>query len=546
MKHRRPNLIARALDAIVLTLHPEAGVRRLALRRAVARAEAGRHEAARATRTSLPMGAGSADSDILHDLPTLRLKSRALARDDAHAAAAVEVKVDNVVGDGIRVRPAVTAKGTGLTQEQAQQWNEAAGALWSRHCERIDWQGRLDWDGMTRLVFRSWLLDGDGFAKRVLPAGAQVSQWETIDADRIVDVYAPGANPTRGGVRFDDQGRIVGYYVQRAHPDDDPAAAVVTDFVQAPDMAHIVNITRPGQTRGVPMLTPALGLFEHLHDYLESEIVAARATAKVAMFIRQNPNAQPDPDLQLDSTPDDDGSGQRSWLQTLEAGTIKYLEEGEEIQPFLPNRPGTTFDPFVQRVLKAIAGAVRLPYQMIVKDFSGMTYSSARVALVEARRAFANDQRLLVTRWCRPVWRTFVREHVAAGLLPFATEFARNPEPFFAAQYIPQAWGWIDPVKEVQAAQQAVWNNLSTPQLEASRSGMDAMDVLAERARFFVAARELEQANGLAPGTLTGERVERIEAAGNAPTPQAPADDSPDDGAGDEDNNQDDEGNEDA
>lgn len=538
-RHLRPNIVARVLDAIVLTLSPEAGVRRMALRNRALRAQAGRHEAARATRVSLPMGAGSADSDLLHDLPTLRMKSRALVRDDAHAAAALEVKVDNVVGDGIRVRPAVTSKGTGLTTEQAQQWNDAVGSLWSSYCESIDWQGRLDWDGMTRLVFRSWMLDGDSFAKRVLDGG-RVSQWETIDADRVVDVYGAARQETRGGVQFDGSGRIVGYHVQRAHPDDDAAAAVVTDFVPAADMAHVVNIARPGQTRGAPMLTPALGLFEHLHDYLESEIIAARATAKVAMFIKQNPNAQSDPDLQLDSSPDDDGSGERSWIQTLEAGTVRYLEEGEEIQPFLPNRPGTTFDPFVQRVLKAISGALRLPYQMIVKDFSGMTYSSARVALVEARRAFANDQRLLIARWCRPVWRTFVREQVAAGALPFAREFAVNPEPFLAAQFIPQAWGWIDPVKEVQAAQQAMWNNLSTPQLEASRSGLDVMDVLEERARFFVAARDLEAQHGLPPGTLTSERAERVESSqpnGSVATPQdQPAQDGDDQADDSEDN----------
>jgi lambda family phage portal protein len=495
-----------------------------------------RHEAARMDRVRGVARSGSADGDLLPDLRVLREKSRAMGRDDAHAAAAVRVLVDNVVGDGIRPQAMAKPEETGLTQTQCDEWNKAVERLWNGWAQRqADANEIGSFDDLTRTVFRLRVVDGEALAHRVLveERGRQLrTAWELVDPDRLEDPgFANG--DTRLGVEFGARGQPVAYWITPHHPDDlrfltrGSLGRNVPERIERVRMGvwnvlHVYRRERPGQSRGIPLLTSALALFEHLHHYLDSEVIAARANANVAMFIKR-PIDETDPDLQIAAPdhPRDDGASNQVWHETIEPGTIEYLNEGEEIQPFQPNRPGTTFDPFVIRMLRAISSGMGLPYELVTKDFGRLSYSAARTVLLEARRSFAIEQGTLITSWLQPAWETAIREGILSGALPVFPSMVDNLPAFFAAHWIRPAWGWVDPVKEIEAARLAVEANLSTPDIEAARCGLDSTDVLEARARFLVRAREIEKRNGLEPGSLTRERAERVEAVQNGKKPGA-------------------------
>ena len=526
-----PGFVARLIDQAVAAVSPVWAMRRQAARNVLQRQTPNarlRYDAARMDRVRSTPRSGSADGDLLPDLRVLREKSRALVRDDAHAAAAIRVLVDNVVGDGITPQSALRPETSGLTQAQCDDWNAKAEQLWRETCAtQADANDVDDFSALTRLVYRTRLVDGEALAHRlVVPGrGPLATCYELIDADRLEDPPTP--LNVRYGVEIGDRGEPVAYWLLPHHPDDLRFTTAQALRPTNPEryvrrngdfwnVLHVYRRERPGQSRGLPLLTPAMPLFEHLHHYLDSEIIAARANANVAMFIRRPLDPAADPDVR----PVDDDAGRDGELvyhETLEPGTIEYLNEGEEIQPFLPARPGSSFDSFVTRILRAICAALDLPYEMVAKDFGGMNYSSARVALLEARRGFEIEQDALVGTWLRPVWENMVREAIAVGELPTYPEaMRRNPRAFLHARWIRPAWGWVDPVKEIESARQAIAANLSTPDIEASRAGLDAVEVLEARARFLVAAREIEARNNLAPGTLTSDGAA-------APAPAAPA-----------------------
>lgn len=543
MKHR-PGFVARILDSAIAAVSPHWATQRVAARQLLERSKGARlrYDAARMDRVRSVSRSGSADGDLLPDLRVLREKSRALVRDDAHAAALVSVRVDNVVGEGINPQAAVTPDRSGLTQAQCDDWNRSADQLWHETCAHIaDANDVDDFAAMTRLVYRTQIVDGEALAHRlVIPGRAALGTcYEIVDVDRLEDP-AQNAN-TRHGVELGERGQPVAYWILPEHPDDlrysttGARSARPERFARRNgefhNVLHVFKRQRPGQSRGLPLIVPALPLFEHLHHYLDSEIIAARANSNVAMFIRRPLDPHTDPDVR----PVDDDAGRdgaRVWHETLEPGTIEYLEEGEEIQPFVPSRPGSTFDAFVTRILRAICAAAQMPYEMVARDWRGMNYSNARVLLLEARRAFGIAQNELVATWLRPVWENTIREAVGIGLLPTYAEAMRaNPRAFYAARWIRPAWGWVDPTKEIEAARLSIEANLSTPDIEAARAGLDAVDVLEARARFFVAAREIEARNNLEPGTLT--RDPKAAAAAAAQTP-APAEDEDDEEPSDE------------
>lgn len=527
----RPGFVARIVDAAVATLSPERALRRNQARARLAtqsqpeltrairdrNVAALRYEAARFDRLRSKMSSGSADGDLLRDLDSLRQKSQALTRDDAHASAAVRISVENVVGSGINPQATVRPEITGCSESECAEFNTAAEQYWRVWAQRhADANGISDFSDLTRIIYRGRLVDGEALAHRVLmpnERGQGQTAFELIDPARLKDPVRGGLD-TREGVEIGPAGEPVAYWILPYHPDDsmfvrrglainlpERYARTLGPFA---NILHVYRRERPGQSRGVPILVPAMSLFDQLHHYMDSELVAARVNSCTAIVV-ERPLDQSDPDVNPAPAdgPHDDGSGEPHFHENTEAGVYQYLNPGEKFNSFSPQRPGTTFDPFVIRILRAIAGSMGISYELIVKDFSSMNYTSSRTKLLEARRGFETEQGMLIATWCRPVWETVIREGVLTGALPFFRQMNGNLNAFLSARWIRPAWGWVDPVKEIEAARMACESNLSTPQAEAARSGSDVEEVLRARGEYYVLARSIEDEKGLEPGTLT-------------------------------------------
>lgn len=532
--------VGRAWDSIVATVAPRVAfeMRRARLRSASMMS----YEAARIDRTMPGATSGSADAEVLADLPLLRARSREMVRDDAHAAAAVRVFEENVIGKGLVPQSVCTPETTGMSTEECAEWNRQAEAWFAEWSETIADATRYGtFFDLQRIVARSMMGDGETIG-HLVTKGRDIA-CELIDPDRLESPNYVDTDKIRGGVEIDQFAAPVRYHVLPQHPSDLMLGAVRTTVpvaIQARDGAysivqHVFRRDRPGQTRGVPWLAAALPYSKHVHEYLNSEMIAARANSAVAMFVRRPAPTGADFDIQGGS-----GGDESHFLQTLKAGTIEYLEEGEEIQPFMPNRPGTQFDSFVTRMLRAIWASQGLAYELVAKDFGGMNYSSARSMLLECRRGFDGARQMIIRQFCRPWWGNVIRNGIALGRLPAPRQFVVNPQPFLAARWIAPSYGWVDPVKEIQASSEAIAANLSTPYDEAARAGSDAEQVLRDRARFLQLAGQIETEFGLDKGALTASPKPAVQppmppnkpptdTAAGAPEdePEEPAEDEP-------------------
>ena len=78
-----------------------------------------------------------------------------------------------------------------------------------------------------------------------------------------------------GGVEMDDYGAPIAYHVMRRHPGSiDRAQMLIWDKYPAfgtktkrRNVIHLFDKTRPGQTRGVPYLTPVIETIKQLDRY---------------------------------------------------------------------------------------------------------------------------------------------------------------------------------------------------------------------------------------------------------------------------------------
>lgn len=551
--------IARAGDAVVDVFAP-----RIALRRRGARAKTAAalafFEGATSSRTRRRWSSSSADAEILADLGPVRDNARGIVRDNVYAAAAVRVIEDNVVGSGIKVQACAKAERTGLTDKQVAEWN--------RQCEEVfetwaeDWADATDqetfWD-LQRRALRLAIVEGESFAHRVLVNGVPGRKLSTavefIDPDRVQNPKRlRDPSKFRDGVEIGARGQPVRYYVTPQHPGDRLSQSSKNEPVALArfrngfaNVVHVFRRDRPGQSRGISAFAPAIAQFDHAHHYTESEMIAARANAQVAMFVNR-PVTEQDPDIYpVQETVGDDATSSATtnvYHENLDAGTIEYLNEGETIQGFIPNRPNSGYGEFIVRILRGIAASLDISYELLAKDFGGMNYSSARVALLESRRGFeALQQSLVIGQFSRPWYRNVIQEAVLRGILKRPKGWNTNQEAFLETRWVPPSWGWVDPVKEITAAALAIEKNLSTPQQEASRNGFDAEEVILSRARHIRSAIDAEEMFDLPKGSISGVAVAAPSTGGTESNAQGEADE--DDAGGDPSSNDDDDSDDD-
>ena len=177
-------------------------------------------------------------------------------------------------------------------------------------------------------------------------------------------------------------------------------------------------------------------------------------------------------------------------IESLEPGMIKHLMPGESITSFNPQRPGSSFEPFVERILKAISAALGLPYELVAKDFSKTNYSSARAALLEARRYFKMRQEWLSRKLCQPVWEMLLEEAYLRGEVRAET-FYENQRYWTSASWIAPGWEWVDPLKEAQAAEVGLRNGIVTYSDLYAQSGKDWEESFDQRKREQAKLKEL-------------------------------------------------------
>lgn len=187
------------LDRMVAWAAPEAGVRRALARRSFEALSAKTHGssrgydgAAKGRRTDGWKATGtSADAEIAAASGLLRDRMRDLTRNNPHAAKAVSVLVNNIVGSGIIPRAA-----TGDARlDETVDW------LWTEWTAACDADGQLDIFGLQTLAVREMIEAGEVLIRRrprrlsdglSVPLQVQIIEADLLDNTRNGDLADGG------------------------------------------------------------------------------------------------------------------------------------------------------------------------------------------------------------------------------------------------------------------------------------------------------------------------------------------------------------------
>ena len=449
-------------------------------------------------------GAYSADADLLPDLATLTARSRDLSRNNGLMSAAIQTLCDNIIGSTQRLSATPDYRLLNWDRDQALEWSnttEAKFRSWadSTACDATDCQTLL---GLSHQALRASLLNGDAICLPLwLPEPG--ADWSTrlmlLESDRLcTPTHLQSADNIRGGIEYNTYGQPVAYHILRHHPGDiflfgASRAALEWDRIPAKNstgrrqVIHLHDKERTGQSRGKPIASVIMRELRMAGDYAHNELNAAVTNSIVAAFLET--------DLDTDSAAALFGTDPRQvWARNskeakdaglltkkMSSGGIVNLPPGTRINTVAPGRPNASFEAFMLASLRNIAAGMNMPYELLLKDFSKTSYSSARASMLEAWRYFNGRRRWLTETWLKPVYELWLEEAINAGQVQ-APAYYSNKYAYSRARFIFGGRGWVDPVKEAQAALLRIRAGLSTMEKECAEQGEDYEEILDQQA----------------------------------------------------------------
>lgn len=444
--------------------------------------------------------AGSADADLLPDLGTLLARSRDMARNNGLMAGGMQTLRDNIVGAVLKLSCTPDYRLLGWTREQAREWGNIAEAKFRSWAEtpECDAGRTLNLLGLTLQALGGSMLNGDAVSLPLwLPRPG--STWKTrlmmVESDRLcTPIGMEYRQDLRGGIEFDRFGAPVAYHILKQHPGDAiggilglMAGNAMLQWDRIPAFTpwgrrrviHLHDKERTGQSRGKPIVTAVMREFHMAGKYASNELQASVANSLVAAFLESDLDPMSAAQLFGD---DPRATWKTSVEQTrqmrqLKGAAVIPLPAGAKLSSFTPNRPNQAFEAFMLATLRHIAAGMNLPYELLLKDFSKTNYSSARAALLEAWRYFNGRRRWLTDYWLKPIYELWLEEAVNAGEID-APGFYDNRYAYQRCTFIFGGRGWVDPVKEAQAAVLRMNAGITTLAQECAEQAADYEEVL--------------------------------------------------------------------
>lgn len=348
----------------------------------------------------------------------------------------------------------------------------------------FDWGWSIDLPGKLRTMRESLVTDGEAFALMITnPRLSGVTlDLRLVEAEMVAtptelmqQTVTPDGNVV-DGIEFDALGNVVAYQVLNYHPGANYRVNNI-EFQRVPSgqMLHWFRRQRPGQSRGVPEVAPALKLFAQLRRYTEAVIAAAETAADFAAFIHSN-----SPAAEVDEV--DAFSGIE-----IAKRTLTTLPEGWDISQLKAEQPTTQYPAFVQAVLNEISRCLQVPFNVAALNSSGYNYASSRmdwqVSGMHERVDRDQIERSILDR----LLSAWVNEASLAGMIP------EGVPPFSEWNW---AWVWdgkdhVDPAKEANAAEVRLATHTTTLAAEYAKQGKQWEVELRQRAAEVALMREL-------------------------------------------------------
>lgn len=416
----------------------------------------------------------SVDKQLRTDLLKLRTRARDLARNNPYIRQYLALLTANVIGPkGIKMQAQVSNNNGNLSK----LINDKIEAAWGEWGKTASACGRFSMTHLMQQAVRTLATDGEVFIRKV--RGAQFGKYgfalQLVDADQVDHEYNQPAgdktNEIRLGVEVSEWGRPVAFYLWDRHQSDANMSARKRIRVPAEDMLHLYDPDRANQTRGVTWFNSVMVTLHMFDGYAEAELIAARTAASKTGWFKytdagtaEMASEIPNEPIQMDAAP----------------GSIEMLPPGLDFVPWDSSHPTTAYQTYQQTMLRQVASGLRVSYNAMANDLTGVNYSSLRSGLLIERDMWRTLQQLIIERLYQPIYEAWLASALLTGGLVLDS---RDPTRFLSVKWTPRGWDWVDPLKDINASILAIQNGLSSRTAVLAETGDDFEETLSNLAK---------------------------------------------------------------
>ncbi|WP_182924656.1 phage portal protein [Escherichia coli] len=452
--------------------------------------------------------AQSADAALL---PALRLgNARAddLVRNNGIAANAVALHKDHIVGHMFLISYRPNWRWLGM-RETAQKVLSMRWRRPGQNTQKGVWRDRRGRETHVYGIYREGVgvhaFNGEIFVQPVWDTESTQlfrTRFKAVSPKRVdTPGHGIGNRFLRAGVEVDRYGRAVAYHICE---DDFPRSGsgrwerIPRELPTGrPAMLHIFEPVEDGQTRGANQFYSVMERLKMLDSLqatqLQSAIVKAMYAAtiesdldteKAFEYIAGAPQGQKDNPLIniLDKF--------STWYDTnsvtLGGVKIPHLFPGDDLKLQTAQDSDNGFSALEQALLRYIAAGLGVSYEQLSRDYSKVSYSSARASANESWRYFMGRRKFIASRLATQMFSCWLEEALLRGIIrpPRARfDFYQARSAWSRAEWIGAGRMAIDGLKEVQESVMRIEAGLSTYEKELALMGEDYQDIFRQQVR---------------------------------------------------------------
>ena len=400
---------------------------------------------------------------------------------------------NNAYAKGLVLTLAATCIGTGPRLQLLSEDDEFNTIV---ETEFIVWAEAIKLCEKLQTLRMAKIADGEAFAailKNPRLAHPVEIDLRPIEADRITTPF-PAVTNEIDGVEYDKFGNPLLYHVSSEHPGDSSVWYGTFTNIASEYMLHWYRADRPGQSRGIPEITPALPLFAQLRRYTLAVLAAAETAADFAavLYTDAPANGEAQPLEPMDIVP-------------LEKRMATTLPDGWKLGQIRAEQPNTTYSEFKREILGEIGRCMQVPVNILLGDSSKHNYASGRLDHQTFFKSIKGEQTSCEQVILNPIFDAWYREALRIGLFrepknafPLCRRFGNvkltssiiSRQNMFASRGASAncCWFWdglehVDPMKEAKAAATRIETRTSNLAIECAKSGLDWEDVLNQAAK---------------------------------------------------------------
>jgi lambda family phage portal protein len=463
--------------------------------------------AQRGRRNSINMSGADGNAEVEAGAQSLRDKSSDRRRNDPYGAQILRTRMADLIGTGIRPQSNIILSRGGEAGEPVphSRMNARVESLWADWSKTCDVEGLLDIYGIQARMAGAADERGDVFAVRrwrtdgalKIPIKIMLLEADQLDnglnttgeAGRDLGGRADVAdgNSVIQGIEKNAAGERVAYHFLEQHPGATHSFGGSNPFqtrrVPAEDVIHLFDVigARPGQVRGVPLLTPVVNRLSMLDDYEDAELERKRQEACTVAITTVEDTRAGGVGLGRDASGNVEDNpipvdSQGDAVEVMEPGLIIRQFGGKSTTFHTPTAIGG-FEENIRVHLRGISTGAGVPYSFTTGDLASVNFSSLRHGLNQYHAQLSQTIDLVIKPVvCEMLWSWFLEGAFVAGEL--APRAGGYPVEWFN-----DAWPSVDRIKDAAADAQELENRTTSTSALIRKKGRDPETVAAERRR---------------------------------------------------------------